>query len=70
MHLFNQSNRKSTDVLHNSTLYALCILLLKGTTQYPSFLKTKNSKQIISFLKKILFKKFHLFTNQIIKVRR
>ena len=32
MHLFNQSNRKSVHNLHNSTLYAFYMLLLKATT--------------------------------------
>jgi len=31
MHLFNQSNRKSMHILHNSIFYALYMLLLKGT---------------------------------------
>ena len=70
MHLFNQSNKKYMHILHNSTFYPFCMLLLNETTYYPSFLKIATSKQISLFLKKqdFLRSDIHLL-NQINKVR-
>ena len=63
MYLFNQSNRKYMQILHNSTFYPFCMLLLNGTTYYPLFLNIATSKQTSLFLKKTrLFKKCHSFT--------
>ena len=71
MQFVNQSNIKSMHILYNSTFYAMYMLLLKGTTYYPSFLKITTSKQTSLFLKKIrLFKIFHLFPNGINKARK
>ena len=63
MHFFKQRKTKSINIVHNSTFYALCMLLLKGTTYYPLFLNIATSKQTSLFLKKTrLFKKCHSFT--------
>ena len=56
-HLFNKSNLKSMEIIHDSTFLYIVHEIGRGITLEPLFLKNLPYKKNTSFLKKQEFKK-------------
>ena len=59
-HLFNKSNLKSMEIIHDSTFLYIAHAIGREITLEPLFLKNMPYKKILYFLKNKNFKKCHL----------